>query len=279
MKNKKPFFSIIIPTFNEENFIPKLLTDLIKQTDKNFEIIVSDNFSQDKTKKVVLSFKSKLPINFYLYKGKNVAAQRNFGAIKSSGEYLIFLDADTRINQSFVKKLKNVIKIKKGLVFIPYSYPQETKIFPEMKFIFPILNSVVEFSQIFGKAFSAGGNMVWEKNFFKRVGGFDESLDITEDHDIIRKAHKWGVKVNVLKEVSIKFSLRRMKKEGRLSLFYKTFISHLYLSFNEKLRKKLFEYNMGGHIYKDLSNNKNLIIFKKKDLLKKIKNSFKYITK
>jgi len=277
MEFKKPFFSVIIPTFNEENFIPKLLKDLTKQTDKDFEVIVSDRFSQDRTKEVVLSFKSKLPINFYQYKGKNVSSQRNFGASKACGEYLIFLDADTRVNSSFIKKLKMAIKNKKGLVFIPHLHPQETRAFPEMRFIFPILNTVVEFSQNFKKAFSASGNMIWEKSFFQRVGGFDEQLDITEDHDIIRKTHLWGVRAKILKEPSIKFSLRRMKREGRLSLFYKIFISHLYLLFNDKLQKRLFEYEMGGHLYKRLSKNKILIKLEKKEIIRKIKKIFRYL--
>ena len=245
-----PFFSIIIPTLNEENYLPKLLKSLCLQTEKDFEVIVADNQSKDKTKEAALTFKDRLPIQFFEHKGINVAAQRNFGVQKAVGRYLIFLDADTGINTSFIKKMKKVIIKKKGLVFIPYVNPMEKKAYPEMELIYPLINLVVEVSQNFNKALSAGGNMVWEKNFFNLVGGFDEKLTITEDHDIIRKAHLWGVKVQVIHSVQVKFSLRRMKREGRLKLFYKVLISHFHLFFNDKLKKKLFDYEMGGHLYK-----------------------------
>ncbi len=185
-----PFFSVVIPTLNEENYLPKLLKNLCSQTDKDFEIIIADNQSKDKTREEALVFKDRLPIQFFEHKGLNVAAQRNFGAQHAVGQYLIFLDADTGIHTSFIKKMKKVISKKKGLVFIPYVNPMERKAYPEMELIYPLINLVVEVSQNFNKALSAGGNMIWEKNFFNLIGGFDEKLTITEDHDIIRAVHR-----------------------------------------------------------------------------------------
>jgi len=260
-----PFFSVVIPTLNEEDFLPKLLKSLCSQTDKDFEVIVADNQSKDKTREAALFFKDKLSIQLFENRGVNVAAQRNFGAKKAIGQYLIFLDADTGIKTSFIRKMKKVIDKRKGLVFIPYVNPMEKKTYPEMELIYPLINLVVEVSQNFKKALSAGGNMIWEKNFFNLIGGFDEKLTITEDHDIIRKAHLWGVKVQIIHSVEVKFSLRRMKREGRLRLFYKVLISHFHLFFNDKLEKKLFDYEMGGHLYK------KKIIEKKPTFLKAFK--------
>ena len=53
---KTPFFSIIIPTFNQSSFLQKALKSVFNQTFKNFEVIVVDNNSKDGTKKVVKSF-------------------------------------------------------------------------------------------------------------------------------------------------------------------------------------------------------------------------------
>jgi glycosyltransferase involved in cell wall biosynthesis len=49
----QPFFSIVVPTLNEELFLPYLLKDLQNQKEKNFEVIVVDSYSEDKTKFVV----------------------------------------------------------------------------------------------------------------------------------------------------------------------------------------------------------------------------------
>ncbi|OGK44822.1 hypothetical protein A3B40_05245 [Candidatus Roizmanbacteria bacterium RIFCSPLOWO2_01_FULL_37_16] len=63
-----------------------------------------------------------------------------------------------------------------------------------------------------------------------------------------------------------------MKKEGRLLLLSKVLYSHLYLLFNEKMKKKLITYEMGGHLYNHLGEQSN-----KKDFIPRIKKLFKSI--
>src|SRR3989344_9634907 len=105
----KPFFSVIIPTLNEELFLPNLLHDLKKQKVKNFEIIVVDAKSKDKTCKIVKSFKQSLNLKLYLSNKKNVSFQKNLGAKKAIGKYLLFIDADSRVKNKFIKLLKQNI--------------------------------------------------------------------------------------------------------------------------------------------------------------------------
>lgn len=244
----RPFFSIIIPTLNEEKFLPKLIGDLVKQKEKDFEIIVTDNFSKDKTKDCIKSFQKTLKINFVLTKQKNVAAQRNYGANKAKGDYLVFLDADTRVNPTFLKKVKKVILKKKGLLFLPYLLPD--KEYKQYKPIFDLSNILVELSHSLPKRFSLGGSMIIEKNFFYLIGGFDDKLFIAEDHELIQRAFSWGVNSKFIKEAGTYFSLRRMKKEGQLKFFYKYFIATARrLLLNEEIKKKIFIYQMGGQLY------------------------------
>src|SRR3989344_4297945 len=119
------FFSVIIHTLNEQEYLPKLLKDLRNQQEKNFEVIIVDGASEDKTKKEALKFVHILKLRFFDNKRKNVSWQRNFGAQKATGKYLVFLDADCRIKPSFTRNLGKLIVIKKGLVFIPYSLPDD----------------------------------------------------------------------------------------------------------------------------------------------------------
>jgi glycosyltransferase involved in cell wall biosynthesis len=51
-----PFFSVIIPTLNEEDYLPKILADFAKQKERNFEIIIVDAASEDKTRERALEF-------------------------------------------------------------------------------------------------------------------------------------------------------------------------------------------------------------------------------
>ncbi len=271
----KPFFSIIIPTLNEEKYIHNFLKNLQSQKEKDFEVIVVDGCSQDETKKMVLSFNKILPIRFFLVKKRKVAYQRNYGAKDAKGDYLIFLDADCGINNCFTKNLKKIILTEKGLVFIPYVYPDEDD--SQMKVIFNFINFFVELSQILGRPISSGGSLIVEKNFFNLIGGFPENVYLAEDHQFIDKAYQWGVGAKFLRKIKVKFSLRRIKREGRLKAFYKCILATAQFITKGKIDKKIFEYKMGGHLYshkiKESGNNE---VFKK--YLNQIKIFFKKLS-
>lgn len=244
----KPFFSIIIPTLNEEKYLPNLLKDLVKQKDKDFEVIVTDGYSKDKTRECVKSFHSDLSLRFFSTKLKNVASQRNNGASKAVGGYLIFLDADTRIDSVFIKKVKKNILKNKGLLFLPFFKPDRE--YKQYKPLFDLGNIFAELSQNLPKRFSLGGAMIVERTFFMLIGGFDEKLFIAEDHELIQRAGNWGVNSKFIKEAKTSFSLRRMKKEGQIKFFYHYFIASARRIFlNEEIKKKIFEYQMGGQVY------------------------------
>jgi len=245
----KPYFSIIIPTLNEEKFLPKLLGDLVKQKEKNFEIIIVDAVSQDKTKELAQGFKQ-LPLKFYTVNKKSVSYQRNFGARNAQADYLVFIDADSRVFPSFTSSLKKIIINEKGLVFIPYIIPAEDD--PQLRILFNFTNILIEFSQLTSKPFSSGGSMIWKKEFFDLVGGFEEKIFIAEDHNIIQKAFIWGVRAKFLKKIKVKFSLRRINREGQLKIFYKYLLATAHIIFKGKVDKKLFDYDMGGSKYPEL---------------------------
>lgn len=272
----KPFFSIVIPTLNEEQFLPHLLSCLTRQKKKNFEIIIVDGNSEDKTPSIIENNAKKLPILFKQVTKRNVSYQRNYGASLAQGVYLIFFDADVSISPHFTQNLEKNIKKKNGLIFINYVVPREKKAFQDIRLLFPLVNKLVEFSHVINKPFSAGGNMVWEKNVFSHIGGFDESIIIAEDHDIIRRAHRFGLHTKFLPNPKIRFSLRRMKREGRLNLFYKIIRSHIHLLFNERINKKMFNYDMGGHLYAKTYIKSNQFVLLNRNL-KKIASSSKKI--
>lgn len=244
---KQPFFSIIIPTLNEEYYVPKLLRDLERQKEKNFEVILVDSSSQDKTKEAVLHFRDLLPIQFFENKLENVSVQRNFGSKQARGSYLIFLDADTRINSIFTRKLKKTILKKKGLFFIPKIQSDDPE--TESKIVIDIINFFFELSQNFNRPFALGAGMIFERNYFMTLGGFDETLVMGEDYDLAIRSFHWGVRAKFLKDIYITYSLRRIRREGKLKAYYKFFLSNVQYLIRGKIEKGLIEYEMGGHLY------------------------------
>lgn len=270
----KPYFSIIIPTLNEEKCLPRLLKELAKQKEKNFEIIIADSHSSDKTKELTADFKTRLNLRFFDNERKNVSFQRNFGASHAQGDYLIFLDADSEVSPAFTQNLKKTIDKKKGLFFIPHNLPDRN--FAQYRLVFDLVNKLVELSQNLNKPFSSGGSMIIERYFFKKLGGFNDKLFISEDHDLVQRANRWGVRTKYLSNIKVRFSLRRMKKEGQLRLLYKYLIAATHSLFKGEVKKKIFEYEMGGQAYskKEGMDNKEITLEK---YLQQIKDTFKKI--
>lgn len=90
--SSNPLISVIIPSYNslnENERIDRLLSSIMKQTYKNFEIIVVDNFSTDCVRKVCKHF----GVRFFELKS-TISEARNFGLEKARGDFVIFLDCD-----------------------------------------------------------------------------------------------------------------------------------------------------------------------------------------
>ena len=244
------FFSVIIPTLNEEDYLPKLLSDFAKQKRKNFEVIVVDANSKDKTKEKALKFSKYFPLEFIDGKRQNVSFQRNLGAQKATREFLLFLDADARVNTLFTRNLYIDIFKKKGSLFLPTLTTEERS--RKNLVLFRLINSVIELSQSLTKPLSPGGSIFIAKKLFVQLNGFKENLYISEDHNLIQRARKLGVKAKILKDIKVVFSLRRVEKEGQVMVLYKYLLALVYMLVNGEITSKIFMYEMGGGRYKDL---------------------------
>ena len=253
--SKDLFFSVIIPTLNEENYLPELLSDFSKQRQKNFEIIIVDAMSEDKTKEKSLEFSKHFPLHFYTVNQKNVSYQRNFGNQKAIGEFLIFLDADSRVNTMFTKNLYIDIVQKKGLLFLPTLTTDESS--SKNRVLFKLINSVIELSQSLNRPLSSGGSIFIAKKLFLELLGFREDLYMSEDHNLVQRARKMGVKAKFLKDIKVVFSLRRVKKEGQVIVLYKYLLALIYMLMDGKISSKIFMYEMGGGGYKDTKKKKS----------------------
>ncbi len=220
--------SVIVTTKNEEKNIANCLrsirnsinrTSSINSINWDGEIIVVDNNSSDNTVKIAKEFTDKV-----YDKGPERSAQRNFGVERSSGKYLLYLDADMILSENVIQECVDKYE-KEGCValFIP-----ERIVSLSDKQLSPLCNQsydlsshlpkvnhqyhwnhflnhcnqnfwtrIRDFERSFYDATEIDCVRFVRKDAFKKVGGFDETLTGPEDWDFDRRIRKTG-KVGII---------------------------------------------------------------------------------
>lgn len=246
----KPFFSIIIPTYNEEEYLPRLLENLLTQKEKDFEVIVVDSLSADNTSKVVRDYQKNLPLKFIEVKSRNVSQQRNIGVEVARGEYLIFFDADVQIGVDYLEKIKQYLT-QTGAPFVT-SYVKADSQHPLDKAIAQMINRTMEVSLFIERPFAGGYCFIIARQAFHLVGGFDPQIKLAEDYDLSQRLHTAGYRMKILSTPKIIFSLRRYRHEGRLKVLRQQAQASIHIFTKGSITKAIFDYPMGGGWYKEV---------------------------
>lgn len=228
--------SIIIPTLNEEKYLPKLLDSIKKQSFKDYEIIVSDNNSKDRTRKIAKQYKCKI-VN-----GGFPGKARNNGA-KTAKHDLLFIDSDVIIkDNNFLK-----IFLKRA-----EKYDLATcKILPlSNNFLHKIYYFIKNYSNRYlwiKKKHVSGQFLFIKKTIFEKAKGYDELLFLAEEHDLAQRIYKIGGKIGFFMDLHVMNSVRRIEKEGFLRQTFKTLYSELYRAIIGKIKKKIIKYEFGKY--------------------------------
>ena len=121
--NKKPLVSIIIPVFNREKQITNCLISISKQTYTNFEVLIVDDGSTDKTQSVCRDWTIQ-DNRFFVFhqKNKGPSAARNLGLRKSRGTYIYFVDSDDWLEPNLLEQMiKCALATNSQVVFLQYN--------------------------------------------------------------------------------------------------------------------------------------------------------------
>ena len=167
--------SIIIPTINEADNLPLLLSDL-SSIRKEKEIIIVDCGSEDKTIDIANIYGTKV----YKSKERNRGLQLNMGAKNSKGEWLIFLHADTRVTHDWFKEIKSVLKRGKN-----YIYYFKFKI-NHKKIIYRVLEILVNIRSKYFKQPYGDQGLIIHRNIYFKNNGF-RRIPLMEDVDFLRR--------------------------------------------------------------------------------------------
>lgn len=176
--------SVIITTKNEESVIGRLIKSIKNQTYENKGIILVDNNSIDKTKKIAKS----LGVQVYNF-GPERSAQRNFGAKKAKGRYLLFLDADMELSKNVIKECIQVCSLHKNLGGV--AIPEKSK-------ASDFWGRVKGFER---SIYNEKGDPVTDaarffpRKVFMKAGGYDEEITGPEDWDLPEIIENLGFKI------------------------------------------------------------------------------------
>lgn len=200
--------TVIIPVYNEEKSIVACLNSLNSQSYQNMEVIAVDDGSTDKTVKIISNLKSLASVKALA--GRQISRQRrgspsaanlkvlhqnhkgpgsarNLGASKSTGEILIFVDADMTFDKNFIKKLTN--PIIKGKTIGTFSKDEYVENPDNIWSICWNLNKNLNRYRMIPKNYpnSAPVFRAILKKDFERVGGFEISGQYTDDWSLSKK--------------------------------------------------------------------------------------------
>ena len=231
---KKITLSIVIPTWNEEKYLPRLLNSIKKQNYETYEIIIADADSKDKTRKIAKNYGCKV------VKGGMPAVGRNNGAKNARGEIILFLDADSEVENDFIENALANIKEKNIDVAGSYLYPSTNKILD--KIFLSVFNLWIFLTQYFYPN-ACGTGVFCKKWLHEKIKGFDKSVKLGEDMDYVKRAGKFG-KFGIIENSRVIYSMRRYENEGRLNVGLKLFLSAAYRLIFGEIRTDAFNYNL-----------------------------------
>jgi len=181
--------SIVIPTLNSAKTIKRCLNSVIQQTYKNWEVIIIDANSKDKTLQIIKSFNLEKIKIFKISSKKSISAARYLGVKKSKGSYIAFLDSDD--SWSKIKLGLQIKKIGKKINFICTNFDLKNK-----NKVFKIKNNKILLNiddLIYNRPIALSSVMI-KKSIIKKTMEKNLSINYAEDFywwsDILKSGHK-----------------------------------------------------------------------------------------
>lgn len=235
---KERRLSIIVPTLDEERFLPALLSSIELQGFHDYEVIVADAGSEDGTLEIAKKHGCRIVVG-----GRLPGIGRNNGAKAARGKYLLFLDADVVLPRDFLGTVINEFENRNlgvaSCQMIPLSSRKLDSVFCD------VLNGYFLLSQhLYPHA--PGFCILARKGINDAINGFDERIKLAEDHDYVNRARKYGA-FGILRGPKIFVSVRRVETDGRLNIIAKYLLCELYRIAIGEIRTDVFNYKFAHY--------------------------------
>ena len=254
--NERAIVSIIIPCYNYAHFLSEALDSVLSQTYTEWECIIINDGSPDNTEEIALSY-CKRDIRFkYFYKENGGhGSARNYGIKNSTGKYIMPLDADDKIESTYISKAVEEIESDTNIKLVT----GQVQYFGDLneKVIVPVYNLrsylTVNYISI---------SSLFRRSDFDKAKGFDETMLAFEDWDLFIKILKWGGKVSQLPNTGLFYR----RKNG--SMF------HTVSNDKSKALKDLYQvYHNNKDVYLDYFDNP-IYLIQENEKMNKVINAY-----
>jgi len=224
-------FSIIIPAYNEEKYLAATLEKIyqaLNSIQNQFEVIVVNNASKDKTVEIAESFGTQV-VDETIH---NIARVRNTGAKSATGDVLIFIDADTLVSVEVFQRIIEIMHNEKcfgGAVAVDYGEFQRKW----MK-----LYSLGW--KLWGNVFNmrGGAAQFCRKRIFHEIGGYDESIYLGEDVEFYWRVSRFAKRMlgflQFIEDLAVTTSTRRFDEMGLFKTLLLTHPFYIMLNYKRK---------------------------------------------
>lgn len=178
--------SIIVPAYNASNTILDTIKSIDEQTYTNFECIIVDDGSNDSAElcENISDYLGKDKYKYFKKENGGVSSARNWGANNASGDYLMFVDSDDKIADSYIEKCLNILKMRSDLALVCTNVQEFERSNNKISHKIVSLKEFIFHNAIFPCI------ALMRTTDFKRVGGYDEKLKVCED---------WNLYISLLK--------------------------------------------------------------------------------
>jgi glycosyltransferase involved in cell wall biosynthesis len=182
-----PFFTVIIPLFNKENFIENTLNSVLSQTFADFEVLIVNDGSTDSSVEIIKKFTDPR-ISYFSKENQGVSSARNYGVEKANTNHISFIDADDYWYPGFLEEMFKNIKRHSGQKVFSAAIEIATsnKVFPAQYSITKTHDCEIVnyFSASSKETIICTSCAVFNKSVFEEIGNFDIQIKSGQDTDL-----------------------------------------------------------------------------------------------
>jgi glycosyltransferase involved in cell wall biosynthesis len=222
-----PFFTVIIPLYNKEKYIENAIKSVLDQTFTDFEILIIDDFSSDKSAVIASKFESEKVQLIYHEKNCGLSATRNTGIKKANSNYITFLDADDLWKSTFLESIFQLIQNFPEARIFGTNYEEiwgtVVKNPRNGSEILPInFTGYINFFKINVKqGIYNHGSVCFHKEVYEKVGFYNEKINFSEDLDFNIRAN-YNFKLAYTNSIQMRYFMQTENQLTQSSLLNKT---------------------------------------------------------